>query len=244
MRSANKDKKLINDLKDIIKYGIPKKRYERFEAGKIVFPIYNREIESHKDRYVKDKHHDIYKKKDGNETQEASIMCVGDLMGEPKMSKAVQLGNDYAFELCFDKVRKVLHTADFAIANLETTVTPLVPYAHETHRIEGRYHCNAPVEYLDAIKYAGFDAVVQANNHVADAGVDGIIDTVDNVEKKGFLHTGLFRDENDPRVLVVDINGIKVSFLSYTEHVNNNLDKRILTEEGQNIMQRINCKMT
>ncbi|MDY4060350.1 CapA family protein [Anaerovoracaceae bacterium SGI.195] len=227
---------LINNMEDVIKNSVPKDRYERYEADKIVFPIYSREVNTSQVRYKRDEKNGIYKKIDGNSSNEASIMCVGDLMCEPRMSEAMKLDNDYIFELGFRRVKGVLSKADFAIANLETTVTPLVPYAHENHKIEGRYHCNAPVEYLDGIRYAGFDALAQANNHNADAGVDGIIDTVDNVEKKGFLHTGLFRNENDPRVLVVDINGICVAFLSYTEHVNKDLDKRILTDEGQELM--------
>ena len=207
--------------------------YKRFEASKIIFPVYDRVPEVFESKYYYDEEAKTYRLKKGTTTNKAVIMCAGDLMCEPAMSRAMMFNQKYFFEHGFEKVRNVLKKSDFAIANLETTVTEMVPYAHENHRIEGRYHCNAPVEYLDALRYAGFDAFAQANNHNADAGADGLIDTVKNVHDKGFLHTGLFRSEDDQRFLLADINNIKVAFLSYTEHINRDLDQRILNALGQ-----------
>lgn len=212
------------------------KDYLKYQAGKIIFPIYERIPEKMESRYQYNNAEHCYTRKVAKKHNEAVIMCAGDLMCEPKMSQAMMCNGKYFFEHGFEKVRKVFQASDFAIANLETTVTPNVPYAHETHRLEGRYHCNAPVEYLDGLRYAGFDAFAQANNHNADAGVDGIIETVENVEQKDFMHTGLFTGEEDKRFLLVDINNIKVAFLSYTEHVNRDLDKRILNEVGQRVL--------
>lgn len=209
---------------------------KKFEAGKIIFPIYERVPEKYESRYFYSDKKKYYLKKGHKETNVATIMCAGDLMCEPAMSKAMMFNGKFFFEHGFEKIRNVLLSSDFAIANLETTVTSKVPYAYETHKLEGRYHCNAPVEYLDGLRYAGFDAFAQANNHNADAGADGIIDTVKNVESKGFLHTGLFTSENDQRFIAVNINGIKVAILSYTEHVNRDLDKRILNVLGQNTL--------
>ena len=217
----------INDLKKLQQ----DMKYMKYESEKIIFPIYERDEEKKEGRYFYDTKIGCYSN-DSN-CNDAIIMCAGDLMCEPKMSNAMRVDNKYFFEHGFEKIACVLQKADFAIANLETTVTEKVPYAHEIHKLEGRFHCNAPIEYLDGLKYAGFDAFVQANNHNADAGVDGIIDTVNNVEKKGFMHTGLFRNEHEKRFLLVNINGIKVAFLSYTEHINNDLDKRILNKLGQ-----------
>lgn len=212
------------------------KPYKKYEAGKIIFPIYDREPVTYGGRYIYDEKEKLYKSKKQNGENKAVIMCAGDLMCEPAMSKAMMVNQKYYFEQGFKQVKGVFAYSDFAVANLETTVSANVPYAHETHKIEGRYHCNAPIEYLDALKFAGFDALVQANNHNADAGADGLIDTVKNVENKGFMHTGLFTGENDKRYLIADINGIKVAFLSYTEHINRGLDKKILNKLGQEVL--------
>jgi len=210
--------------------------YKKYEAEKIVFPIYERIPETYSSKYYYDADNNIYRMKKGTNPNKAVIMCAGDLMCEPAMGKAMMFNQSYFFEHGFEKVRNIFIKSDFAIANLETTVTKMVPYAHEVHRIEGRYHCNAPIEYLDALRFAGFDAFAQANNHNADAGADGLIDTVRNVHEKDFMHTGLFASEEDSRYLLVDINNIKVAFLSYTEHINRDLDKRILNELGQNVL--------
>lgn len=210
-----------------------KNKYKKYEADKIIFPIFERPEVQYQSRFVFDTVENCYCKEDHKNSNEAVIMCAGDLMCEPKMSNSMRCGNKYFFEHGFEAVRNVLSKSDFAIANLETTVTEKVPYAYETHKLEGRFHCNAPIEYLDGLRYAGFDAFAQANNHNADAGVDGIFETINNVDNKEFMHTGLFTNENEQRFLLVNLNGIKVAFLSYTEHINKDLDMRILNDIGQ-----------
>ena len=184
-------------------------------------------------RYVKEgsKYHQIVKTGDT-----AKIMCAGDLMCEPAMSRAVCFNGKFLFESCFSPVRSVFTASDFAIANLETMIYPDAPYAVDKHRIDGRYHCNAPVEYLEALRYAGLDALAMANNHSADTGPEGLAATIRNVDKLGFMHTGAFRGEGDKRYILAEINGIKVAFLSYTEHINRNIDKTYFTSDERNVM--------
>lgn len=199
------------------------------------FGKYNRAISSSGAiRYIK--RDDIYKYMTPTVDNTARIMCAGDLMCEPAMSRAVFHNNKFFFEQSFAQVRKVFKKSDFAIANLETSVAPDYPYAIDKHKLEDRYHCNAPVEYLEAIRYAGLDAVTMANNHTCDTGANGLISTINNVDNIGLLHTGAFKSPNDKRYLIVDINGIKVAFFSYTEHFNSNQDKKYFTEEGRRVM--------
>lgn len=212
--------------------------WKKYEAEKLQFPSYDRTRLEKPSRYAFDNKRKCYTLQSDADKKTAVIMCAGDLMCEPVMSRSmmVQDSQKFFFEHAFEKIKNVLNTSDLAIANLETTVTPLVPYAHEMHRFDGRFHCNAPVEYLDGLKYAGFDAFVLANNHNADAGVEGIFDSIKNIDQKGFLHTGLFTSEADPRALIVSVNGIKLGILSYTEHINCDLDKKILNELGQSVI--------
>lgn len=170
----------------------------------------------------------------------AVILCAGDLMCEPHMSEAACFDGHYDFRSCFKYVMPILRGSDLSLANLETMVTDLLPYAHTTHRVKHhtgtRYHCNAPVAYLDALRYAGFDGFAMANNHCADGGYEGLVDTINNVDGRGFMRTGVFKDAEEPRTLLVDVNGIRLGILSYTEHINRNLDTEILTAEGCEVM--------
>ncbi len=170
------------------------------------------------------------------QTGMARIMCAGDLMCEPAMSQAYYYNNKFFYEPCFASIKKVFEKSDFAIANLETSVAEDYPYAIDIHKLEDRYHCNAPKEYLDALRYAGFDAFTLANNHTCDTGVYGLQKTISNLDEKGFLHTGAFTSPNEDRFLIVDINGIKVGFLSYTEHFNSNLDEKCFSDYGRKVM--------
>lgn len=192
-----------------------------------------------KSRFIKDAN--VWKQVNPKLRNSVDILCAGDLMCEPAMSEASYFDGEYDFRTCFKYIRPVLKSADLALANLETMVTELVPYAHEIHRVKHflwkeRYHCNAPVAYLNALRYAGFDGFAMANNHSADAGYDGLIDTINNVDKYGFMHTGVFKDEKEPRCLIVEVNGIKLGILSYTEHINRDLDKEVYTEDGSNVL--------
>ena len=50
------------------------------------------------------------------------------------------------------------------------------------------------------------------------------------------MRTGLFRSDKDSRVLIVEVNGIRLGLLSYTEHINRRMDEEILTPLGRSVM--------
>lgn len=165
------------------------------------------------------------------DTGRALLCCTGDIMCEPRQHRAYKYGNSYYFHPQFKYVRSILQSADFTVGNLETTITDRTAYAGQWHRIEGKYHCNAPKCYLDAIRYAGFDALVNANNHNCDSAVSGLIDTLSALDEYGFIHTGTFRPEGDPRYVLVRVNGIRLAVLSYATYFNH-LDENF-TELGR-----------
>lgn len=193
--------------------------YAKYEkAFPYAYP-YTNKIEDDGPRYVKSEDGYWYNP-NARETGRAVLCCTGDLMCEPKQHAAYKFGNQYFFHPQFKFVRDILRGADFSVGNLETTLTDVTPYAGEWHRIDGKYHCNAPKSYLDAIRYAGFDALVNANNHNCDSAVEGLIDTLDAMDEAGFMHTGTFHPHGDPRYILVKINGIRVAVLSYATYFN------------------------
>ena len=101
----------------------------------------------------------------------------------------------------------------------------------EQKEVDGKPHCNAPAEYLSALRYAGFDAVVTANNHNCDAGVYGILDTLDCIDEYKLMHTGTFSDSKQQRFLLIDVNGIKLALMSYATYYN--LKDAYITDEGK-----------
>lgn len=150
----------------------------------------------------------------------ALLCCTGDLICEPRLIRANRFGDTVFFHPLFQYVRPILRQADFVIGNLETTVSDLTPDAGKFHTVAGKYHCNTTESFLDALRYAGFDGLVNANNHNCDSGVAGLIETLERLDKHGFLHTGTFLPGENDRAALVEINGIRVGILSYTHRFN------------------------
>lgn len=151
---------------------------------------------------------------------DALIMMVGDMMctGAQQGKQGYSTG-DYNFNESYDGVKKLISRSDFAVGNLETTLSSSWPYMHEEAYVNNKPNCNAPSRYLDAVKYAGFDGVVMANNHNADAGLQGVRETIEQVDRYKLARTGLFNGKKDSRYFIADVNGIKVGYLSYVSDI-------------------------
>ena len=143
----------------------------------------------------------------------ALLSFTGDLMCEPAQCRVHRYGDSYFFHPAFSYVRSIFKNSDFVVGNLETTISRNTPYAGQYHRVNNRYHCNGPEAYLHALRYAGYDALVTANNHNCDSGIIGITDTVEALDRNGFMHTGIMTGKH--RGILVKINGIRVGILSY-----------------------------
>lgn len=149
-----------------------------------------------------------------------TVMITGDMMctGAQQGKQGYDTG-DYNFNGSYKYVKDIISDADLAIGNLETVLSPSWPYMHENAYIDNKANCNAPPRYLDALKYAGFDAVVMSNNHNCDSGVRGLVETIEQVERYELARTGAFKDSDEQRGLLMDVKGIRLGFLSYTSPI-------------------------
>ena len=125
-------------------------------------------------------------------------------------------GEKYDFAPQFEFIRDELSDADYTMLNLETTIGLYgnLPYS-------GYPRFNTPESLLDALKDTGCDFLTLANNHSLDRYFDGMKNTVACVETYGFDHSGAYvSQEARDAAKIVDINGIRTGFLSYTEGTN------------------------
>lgn len=163
----------------------------------------------------------VYVNENAKETNEALLMFTGDLMCQTRQQEAAKTEDGtYVFNDSFNIVKNVFSQADFVAGNLESLLSNTSPYMSEEKALGGEPHCNGPSTYLDALKYAGFDALVNANNHITDNGERGILQTLDLLEKYKFAYTGSFRNKEEQRFLIVNVNGIKIALMSYSEKFN------------------------
>jgi poly-gamma-glutamate capsule biosynthesis protein CapA/YwtB (metallophosphatase superfamily) len=112
----------------------------------------------------------------------------------------------------FLRIRETFHEADIVFLNLET------PLSNDARRT-GAFR--TPSRFADALSWAGVSVVALANNHALDAGEEGLLDTMSNLERAGVGFTGGGRNLDEARrPWIVKKNGIRVGFLAYTCHVN------------------------
>ena len=174
-------------------------------------------LANHAPRYVEGPD-GTWRNEDAAEARNATITMAGDLMCMgPQLTSHYGEKHGYDFNECYRYVKEVFEDSDLAVGNLETLVATAYPYNGEAGYINGKPVCNAPTRYLDALRYGGLDVLCMANNHNADLGTRAVGMTLEQVERYGFAHTGLFASAGEDRTLLVDVNGIKVGFVAYVD---------------------------
>lgn len=166
------------------------------------------------------------------EKDDVTILVAGDLLCQEAILQAYSTkAGGYDFSPCFEYLAPFLQSADLSIGNLETPISRTAPYRGEIITHDGPYYCNAPQEYLLALKYAGFDMLTTANNHTIDAGARGLLETLNECKKLNFIQTGTFSDKDDEKYIIVDVCGIKVGFTAFGSTYNT-MDEN-LTRRGR-----------
>lgn len=88
----------------------------------------------------------------------------------------------------FDEIKEYIEQGDFKFCNLETTINRGEFFASQF--CGGSYLRVAP-EALDDVKRYGFNAVSICNNHSMDFSYDGLLNTLKEVKKAGFIQSGV-----------------------------------------------------
>lgn len=152
------------------------------------------------------------------ETPQAVLLFVGDAMQhQGQLNKALELGKgEYDYSDCYTLIAPEIQSADYAVCNLEVPLGGGSNYSG--------YPCfSAPDSYAVALKEAGFDMMLTANNHCLDRRDKGARRTLNVLDSLGIDHIGTYRyaSERDSLVpFIKDINGFKVAFLNYTYGTN------------------------
>ena len=101
------------------------------------------------------------------------------------------------------------------IGNLETVT------AGKERGYTGYPLFNTPDEYIEALKYSGFDLLVTANNHSLDKGKKGLLRTIKKIEEQGLVNTGTYRSEEErDSIAIFSVDSIKFTVLAYSYSTN------------------------
>ena len=145
-----------------------------------------------------------------------NIIFAGDVMQHtPQMRSARTTNGSYNYAECFKHIKNEISSADIAIANLELTLAG-PPYS-------GYPRFSAPDEIAIALRDAGFNILVTANNHSCDRNGNGIKRTLDVLDSLNITHTGSFRNRKELETtypLIIKKNNFKLAVLNYTYGTN------------------------
>jgi hypothetical protein len=144
-----------------------------------------------------------------------TVSASGDLLIHTALwERALALGGghyDFAPEL--QELKPYVADPSLGICHVETPMTPAPPTSYPIF--------NTPPALAQGIKATGWDVCDTASNHSLDQGQPGIDDTGKALAGEGIEHTGSFpSDKAQHRIVMLDVNGVKVAFLAYTTDTN------------------------
>lgn len=133
----------------------------------------------------------------------------------------------------FLQVQSLLQSADLSFTNFEGTILG----DHGGWPLKGSFFGASEPVVLDALRSIGFQGLSLSNNHAFDLGPSGVLSTLEEVEKRGFLHAGLGRDHTDVsqprtatfggrRVAIVAMDGGPGPDFMYAANAENNRPAR------------------
>ncbi|MCX7745520.1 MAG: CapA family protein [Clostridia bacterium] len=144
------------------------------------------------------------------------ITAVGDiLLGRGVGGRLQKDKKGYIYP--FEKVVHYLKEGDIVFGNLEE---PITSSQHGLLGIRegGKYVLKNEVEAFNGIKYAGFNLLNLANNHILDYYDIGLNDTIRILDQNQIAHSGAGKDLEEARKLaIIEKKGVKVGMLSYTD---------------------------
>lgn len=152
----------------------------------------------------------------------ATIGSTGDILLHDRVIKS---GYDsatgtYNYESMFSYFSEFVSKMDYAVGNLEVTLCG----DDNGYPYKG-YPCfNAPDAIVDAVKAAGFDMLLTANNHSYDTGTKGFMRTQEVIMERELDYIGTRYNEEDKNFVVKEINGIKIGMICYTYNTSVNSD--------------------
>ena len=145
-------------------------------------------------------------------TSTVTIRSAGDvLIHIPVYQNAKKSDGTYDFSHIFTYSEDIISSCDYFIANLETTLG-----GTDGRSYSGFPRFNSPDSIVDALKGAGVDCLLTANNHTYDTNGAGVLRTISKIEEAGLDYTGTRKNDDGEKYLVKNIDGIKFGFACYT----------------------------
>ncbi|KKQ22686.1 hypothetical protein A2999_01115 [Candidatus Wolfebacteria bacterium RIFCSPLOWO2_01_FULL_38_11] len=156
------------------------------------------------------KDNEIRIKNNLSEEKPINLLFVGDIMLDRGVGSVVSNYNNYRYP--FLKTFEILETADLTFGNLEGSIS-------KNGKKQGSiYSFRFDPVALEGLKFAGFDVLSLANNHILDYGREAMENTISILKENNIVPIGAGKNQfeaNNP--IISEINNTKIAFLAYAD---------------------------
>lgn len=145
------------------------------------------------------------------EIARVDIAVAGDVMMHMPIVRTSQTMDGYDFSPVFSYIKSYITAADFAVANLETTLSGTDGIGYT-----GFPNFNSPDAIARSAKDAGFDMLLTGNNHSYDYGTAGLKRTLSVLRGMDIASLGTQESPDQARYTVQTVGGINIGMICYT----------------------------
>jgi poly-gamma-glutamate synthesis protein (capsule biosynthesis protein) len=143
--------------------------------------------------------------------EKITLIFVGDIMLDRGVKFSIEKYGKRGYRFPFLKIADELKKADILFGNLESVISD------KGKKVGSIYSFRAKPEAIEGLKFAGFDILSVANNHIFDYGREAMEDSFKRLkEAKIDLVGGGFNEKEAYEPVIKEINGVKIAFLSFT----------------------------
>lgn len=139
------------------------------------------------------------------------IFAVGDIMLDRGVEYMIEKEGKGDFRFPFLKIAEELGKADLLFGNLEG------PISTQGEKVGSIHSFRINPQAIESLKYAGFDILSLANNHIFDYQRTALEDTMKILKESGIDYVGAgFNKEEAFSLRIKRIKDTKIGFLAYT----------------------------
>lgn len=149
------------------------------------------------------------------------IKIVGNILCESSILQSAhnKENNNYDFIPIFSDIKDYITDSDITIGSLETNFYGEKYTSH-----------NSPTSLINAISDLKINTLNIANNQNLSDGIEGLISTKTKLKDAGIETYGTKIADDDSNILIKEVKGIKIAFLSYITKIDEGIK---LTEENE-----------
>lgn len=140
-----------------------------------------------------------------------TLIAVGDIMPGRTVESKILKYNDWLYP--FRETYQVTTTGDIVFANLESPLVEGMPTPTDSMVFR------TDPKIIAGLKYGGFNVLSLANNHIKNQGLDGILNTINELNLANISHTGAGLNIDEATTpAIIKINDTTFGFLAYLDN--------------------------